>query len=176
MDVNEKMFYRLRPDGQKIKAALEAGPSGFAVAKLGLDTIETTTPNIILGIVLKRPAAAAAAKKPAAAAHSEEEQEEEEEDAIDPPADGEEAEEESKEQDEEEQEEEDTKEEPEQKQVGAAGGQCVDGVWFPPGWKVDERVRSLGKQAGHSYKHYISPEGKVFRSLKAAKAFWQELE
>ena len=98
------------------------------------------------------------------------------EDAIDPPADGEEAEEESKEQYEEEQEEEDSKEEPEQKQVGAAGGQCVDGVWFPPGWKADEGVRKVGKQAGHSYKHYISPDGKMFRNLKAVKAFWQNLE
>ena len=78
MDVNERTFNRLNPDGQKIKAALETGPSGFAVAKLGLDIIETTTPNSILGIVLKRPAAAAAAKKPAAAALCEEDQEEEE--------------------------------------------------------------------------------------------------
>ena len=68
MDVNEKMFNRLNPDGQKIKAALETGPSGFAVAKLGLVIIEATAPNIILGIVLNRLAAAAAGKKPAAGA------------------------------------------------------------------------------------------------------------
>ena len=63
---------------------------------------------------------------------------------MDPPADGEEGQEESKEQDEDEQEENHAKGEPGQKQVDAAGGQCVDGVWFPPGWKVDERVRVLG--------------------------------
>ena len=57
---------------------------------------------------------------------------------MDPPADGEEGQAESKEQDEDEQEENHAKGEPGQKQVDAAGGQCVDGVWFPPGWKVDE--------------------------------------
>ena len=87
VDVNEMMFYRLKPDGQKISAALEAGPAGCAVAKFGLVSIETTAPNLILGTVLKRPATAI--KKPAAAVDllkesdgeegEEEEKEEEEE-------------------------------------------------------------------------------------------------
>ena len=142
VDVNEMMFYRLKPDGQKISAALEAGPAGFAVAKFGLISIETTAPNLLLGTVLKRPAAAI--KKPAATVDLLKE------------SDGEEGEEEEKEEEEE-------------------LGNPEDGSMFPPGCKV-EKIRRSGSQAGKAYKLYTSPEGQVFRSLRAVQASWQELE
>jgi len=39
------------------------------------------------------------------------------------------------------------------------------------GWHVQRSRRQNGKTAGHIDKYYLSPEGKLFRSLKLAKSF-----
>ena len=132
---------------------------------------------------MKRPDAAPLLKKPAAALADKECKEDEtkgkQKDSLQEAKDEEEVlEEEPKEKDPTvECPEEDDEEEPKEKgQENFGGAQCFDGVWFPAKWRIDCRARATGSQAGAAYRHYNSPTGKVYRSMKAAKVALEEIE
>ena len=58
-DLNQKLLYRIRPDGLKEEATLLPGNSGFAYAVFANGREDTEFPNILLkDPVMKRPAAA----------------------------------------------------------------------------------------------------------------------
>ena len=206
-DLEQKLLFRLWPDGLKESTALVAGDDGFAKGVFADGTqSRTLVPNLMLEIsVCKRPACfkkPACCQKPAAAADSPHEKaaadwsegEEEEKDE-----EGDEKEEEGEDDDAEDWVEEvDEEQEPaaeagrdkeDQAQVHVmedakeaphalpAGGLCVDGVFLPPGWWVETRVRGgADRMVGQSYKMYHSPIGKLFRSLKEARMAWSEIE
>ena len=159
VDLNEKMLYRLRQDGQKLNAILQAGPEGFAIAMLGEVFITTTVPNILLSC-MKRPAGAPVLKKPAAV-----DKKGQQNDVLNEAEDEDKAEEQRP-----------LQKEPlleeEEKQEKSGGAQCFEGVVFPPGWKVDYRFR----HPHWNYRRCMSPAGKVYTSMKAATAALEQLE
>jgi len=148
-------------NGQLHDAALKPGPSGFMIANFPDGVVQTEVPNLRLR---KRPAAHLIHPEEEKMNGLEEEGEEEEEKEQDSEKEQEKPSE--VEGEEEEEKEHDLMVEPEIQDDNEHKAKPKQSFHLPAGWQVKIKIRKSGGQVGCSYKEYIGPDGRVFRSLR----------